>query len=230
MLRNIRTLTFDLDDTLWDNRPVLEAAEQALYDWLDEHYPRITARYTSARLRTLRQDLLQRDPALRHDVTRLRKISLHLAAQSAGYDDSLVDEAFEVFLEARHRVTVYSDVVPALHKLREAGYRLGTLTNGNADVGRVGLGHLFDFALSAGASGRAKPHPRMFEEACRLTGVTPAELAHVGDEPGTDLAGAQAAGVGAVWMNRQGQRADPGVAHHAEIHNMMELLALLRLD
>ena len=31
---NIRALTFDLDDTLWDNRPVLKAAEQSLYDWL----------------------------------------------------------------------------------------------------------------------------------------------------------------------------------------------------
>ena len=37
---NIRALTFDLDDTLWDNRPVLRAAEQSLYDWLAEHYPR----------------------------------------------------------------------------------------------------------------------------------------------------------------------------------------------
>lgn len=230
MLHNIRTLTFDLDDTLWDNGPVLEAAEQSLYDWLGAHYPGITARYTLAGLRTLRQDLLQRAPELRHDVTRLRKISLRVAAQSAGCDDSFVDEAFEVFLEARHRVTVYGDVVPALQRLREAGYRLGTLTNGNADVRRVGLGHLFDFALSAGATGRAKPHPRMFEEACRLTRVAAAELAHVGDEPATDLAGAQAAGVGVVWMNRQGQRADPGVAHHAEIHNMTELLTLLGLD
>jgi FMN phosphatase YigB (HAD superfamily) len=64
MLQNIRTLTFDLDDTLWDNGPVLEAAEQALYRWLDEHYPRITARYTPASLRTLRQDLLQTTPEL----------------------------------------------------------------------------------------------------------------------------------------------------------------------
>jgi 2-haloalkanoic acid dehalogenase type II len=141
-----------------------------------------------------------------------------------------VDEAFDVFLKARHRVTVYSDVVPALQRLRQAGYRLGTLTNGNADVRRVGLGHLFDFTLSAGSTGRAKPHPRMFEEACRLTRVAPAELAHVGDEPGTDLAGAQAAGVAVVWMNRRGQPADPGLAHHAEIRGMTELLALLGLD
>ncbi|MGD8616079.1 MAG: HAD-IA family hydrolase [Gammaproteobacteria bacterium] len=230
MLRNVRTLTFDLDDTLWDNSPVLKAAEQSLYDWLGEHYPRVTARYSLASMRTLRQDLLQTAPELRHDVTRLRKMSLRVVAQSTGYDDSLVEAAFEVFLEARHRVTVYSDVVPALQRLRRAGYRLGTLTNGNADVRRVGLGYLFDFMLLAGSTGRAKPDPHMFDEACRLTRVAPAELAHVGDDPGTDLAGAQTAGVTVVWMNRRSQAAHPGVAHHAEIRDMTELLTLLGLD
>ena len=43
-IKQLRALTFDLDDTLWDNRPVLMAAEQTLYDWLGQHYPRINAR------------------------------------------------------------------------------------------------------------------------------------------------------------------------------------------
>lgn len=54
-MKHIRTLTFDLDDTLWDNRPVLMAAEQALYDWLGRHYPRIKARYTLEGMRNRRQ-------------------------------------------------------------------------------------------------------------------------------------------------------------------------------
>ena len=169
-------------------------------------------------------------PELRHDVTTLRKESLHVMAQTAGYDHSLVEPAFAVFLEARHRVTLYSDVVPALRKLRIAGYCLGTLTNGNADFERLGLGQLFDFSLSAESTGMAKPHPHMFEEACRRAQVGAAELAHIGDEPGTDLAGAQNAGVTVIWMNRGGVPADPGVSHHAEINNMTQLLALLGLN
>jgi 2-haloalkanoic acid dehalogenase type II len=227
---NIRALTFDLDDTLWDNRPVLKAAEQSLYDWLAEHYPRIKRHYSLEDMQQLRRDVLQRDPALRHDVNTLRKTSLRLAAETAGYDHSLVEPAFSVFLEARHRITLYSDVVPALRRLRTAGYCLGTLSNGNADVQRLGLGHLFDFSLSAASTGRAKPHPRMFEEACRRASVAPAQLAHIGDEPDTDLAGAQAAGVTVIWMNRGGQRVEPGVAHHAEVRDMTELLTLLGLD
>jgi 2-haloalkanoic acid dehalogenase type II len=227
---NIRALTFDLDDTLWDNRPVLRGAEQALYDWLAEHYPRITRYCSLGAMQELRRDLLQGSPELRHDVNTLRKRSLRIAAESAGYDHSLVEPAFAVFLEARHRVTLYSDVVPALRSLREAGYCLGTLTNGNADVERLGLGHLFDFSLSAASTGRAKPHPRMFEEACRRARVEPAQLAHVGDEAETDLAGAQAAGVTVIWMNRGGQLPEPGLPHHAQVRDMTELLALLGLD
>jgi putative hydrolase of the HAD superfamily len=107
---------------------------------------------------------------------------------------------------------------------------LGSLTNGNADVHRLGFGELFDFSLSAASTGKAKPHPRMFEEACQRAQVGAAQLAHIGDEAGTDLAGARNAGVMAIWMNRTGLAADPGVAHHAEIRNMAELLALLGLN
>jgi putative hydrolase of the HAD superfamily len=223
----IRAVTFDLDDTLWDNRPVLVAAERALYDWLAQHYPRISASYSQEDLRSLRQSLLERQPELAHDVTRLRKVSLQIAAESAGYDHSLVEAAFAVFMQARHQVVPYNDVTPALRALRNAGYCLGTLSNGNADVQRLPLGKLFDFSLSAACVGRAKPHPRMFEEACRRAGVSATELAHVGDEADTDLAGGHAAGVTVIWMNRRGQPPAAHVSPHAEVRDMAQLLTLL---
>lgn len=229
-MNHLRALTFDLDDTLWDNGPVLKAAEQTLYDWLVRHYPRIKTRYSPEGMYKLRRDLLQGNPELGHDITKLRETSLRIVAESAGYDRSLVEPAIAVFLEARHRVTLYSDVTPVLRILRHAGYCLGTLSNGNADVLRLGLGDLFDFSLTAASTGKAKPHPRMFEEACLRAKVTAAELAHVGDEADTDLVGAQNAGVTAIWMNRQDQAADPHVLHHAEIRNLTELLTLLGLN
>ena len=228
-MQYIRALTFDLDDTLWDNRAVLMAAEQSLHDWLARHYPRIALLYSPKDMWKLRQDLLRLDPELVNDVTTLRKTSLRIAAETAGYDDSLVEPAFAVFLEARHQVTLYDDVMPAMQRLRDAGYCLGSVTNGNADVQRLGLGKLFDFSLTAASVGKAKPHPRMFEEACRRAQVDAAELAHIGDEPGTDLAGAHRAGVTAIWMNRQGLPAAPDIHYHAEISCMPELLTLLGL-
>ena len=228
-MQHVRALTFDLDDTLWDNRPVLMGAERTLYEWLVSHYPAIRLHYGMEDLLMLRRHLLLEDPDLRNDVSQLRKRSLRIAARTAGYDDSLVEPAFAVFLEARHRITPYEDVAPALRKLRSAGYRLGSLTNGNTDVQRLALGCLFDFSLTAAAVGKAKPHPHMFEEACRRAGVEPAQLAHVGDEAETDIAGARNAGVTAIWMNRQGVPPVTTVRHHAEIRDMDELLRLFKV-
>ena len=219
-MKQIRLLTFDLDDTLWDNRPVLLAAEQSLYDWLVQHYPRIGEHFTVESMRELRMTLARRDPRVRYHMTALRKRSLQLAAETAGYDDSLVEPAFDWFLQARHRITPYDDVVPALQKLRKAGYLLGSLTNGNADVNRLGLGDLFNLSVSAESLGSAKPDPGMYEEACRLAGVDATQLAHIGDEPETDIAGALAAGATAIWMNRFGRSADPKLTAHASVCDM----------
>ena len=229
-VETIQALTFDLDDTLRDNRPVLMAAEQVVYDWLVLHYPRIGRRYTLEALREIRLDLLRQHPELAHKMTQLRKLSLRLAADTVGYDHSLVEPAFAVFLEARHRVDLYADVVPGLNVLRRAGYRIGAMTNGNVDVNRLGIGSLFDFSLSAETVGKGKPHPLMFETACRHADVLPEQLAHVGDDPATDLRGGQAAGVRVIWMNRQGQPRVPGVPLDAEVRSMTDLLSLFDLS
>lgn len=229
-MQTIRTLTFDLDDTLWDNRPVMIQAEQALYQWLAEHYPRVAYRYSLADLRQVRMQLAAEQPDLRYRMTALRKQSLRLAADEVGYPEAMVEQAFGYFLEVRHRIPLYQDVVPGLRRLRQAGYLICALTNGNADVSRLGIGELFDLQLDAESVGEAKPHPRMFELACRRTGVNPAQLAHIGDEPEVDLAGANAAGVKAIWMNRLAREVDTRFPYHAEVRNMGELLALFGLD
>lgn len=228
-MKNIQALTFDLDDTLWDNRQVLQAAENTLYEWLVAHYPRIGERYTIASLRTMRMDLVRKHPQLGYQMTELRKTSLRLAADSVGYDHSLVEPAFAVFLEARHQINLFDDVIPVLTAFRQAGYRLGSMTNGNADVHRLGIGKLFDFSLSAETIGIGKPHPLMFEAACRHANVEPGQLAHVGDDPMTDLIGGKLAGVTTIWMNRQNQPRTAGLILDAEVHEMRDLLRLFDL-
>jgi len=59
-VKHLSALTFDLDDTLWDNRPVLMEAEQTVYDWLCLHYPRIKLRYRLKDMWSLRQELRKR--------------------------------------------------------------------------------------------------------------------------------------------------------------------------
>ncbi len=222
----IKAITFDLDDTLWDNRPVLYAAEQTLFNWLVDNYPRIGDIHDVVSFRQMRLNLAREREDLRHHMTRLRLESLRLLAEMAGYDHSLVKPAFEVFIEARHAITLYEDVIPALEKLREDGFLLGALTNGNANVKRLGLDHLFDFSFSAEDAQAAKPDPTMFHMVLEQAGINADQLAHVGDEAETDIYGALNAGAFAVWMNRLGHAWHAENAPHAEIRNMDELLTL----
>jgi len=197
----ICAITFDLDDTLWDIWPTIAIAERRLHDWLISHYPRIAAQYTALELRALAGEVAAADPSLAHDRTAVRKRALAAAAQRCGYPNFLVEPAFEVFFAARNEVIFFEEVIPALERL-QSRYTLGAVTNGNADLGRIGLDHLFDFCLSPVDIGVAKPDTAMFREAIRLVGADPHEILHVGDDPIHDVRGARTAGMRTCWVNR----------------------------
>ena len=81
-------------------------------------------------------------------------------------------------------------------------YRIVAVSNGNAQVQRVGLGEFFAAAISARAHGAAKPAPSIFLAACRAAGAPPHRVLHLGDDPLLDVDGALAAGLQAAWVVR----------------------------
>lgn len=202
----VKLITFDLDDTLWEVAPTIRRAEQLLDDWLGEHaatYGRITVEHRAA----VRGQLLAADASLKHRISELRRQALTQVLQEVGYApefaQTLALQAFEVFLQARHDVTLFEQVPHVLQALGEQ-YDLGVITNGNADVQRLGLAHYFKFALCAEDLGIGKPDPAPFTAALRLGGVSASEAVHVGDHPNDDIAGAQRAGMRAIWFNPKG--------------------------
>lgn len=196
-----RAISFDLDDTLWTCDDVIARAEAAVYAWLETHYPRITAEFDLDAMRRVRLETAQARPALRADLTALRHETLAWHARRAGYDPALANAAVDVFLAERHRVELFDDVRPAIERLR-GRFRLVALTNGNADVGRVGIGEWFDVALSAADVGTPKPDPAMFRQACEALAIRPGELLHVGDDPLRDIHAAHRFGARTFWINR----------------------------
>ena len=222
----IKAITFDLDGTLWAFEPVIAEADRKLHEWFALHYPAISSAFSIYDMRKLRTKLLERDPTLRHDVTELRKSSIRIAAERVDIDPTVAEEAFEVFLVYRNRVELFDDVLPVLKRLRNR-YMLCSLTNGNADIVRVGLGDIFDHALTAADVGSAKPEPAMFMEACRLTGNTPEQMLHVGDEAETDIFGANTAGFRTIWINRKNETWNHQCQPHAQIESLTELETVL---
>ncbi|WP_235263598.1 HAD family hydrolase [Nitrincola sp. A-D6] len=152
----IKAITFDLDDTLWAVGPVIQQANRTLWDWLHAHTPLFTQRYVLDDLNegsALRAELLQRYPDITHSVSQIRLKLLEECLTHCGYSAVEAAElslsAFETFIEARHEVEFFAHARSMLEILHQQGYRLGALSNGNAEVSRTGLADLFDFQFNA---------------------------------------------------------------------------------
>jgi HAD superfamily hydrolase (TIGR01549 family) len=110
---------------------------------------------------------------------------------------------------------------------------MGIVTNGPTEVQRaklelLGIDRLVDFVLVSEEFGVAKPDPQIFREALRLAGVGPEEAVFVGDSAEFDMAGAQAAGIPTVWLNRhQRPWTEPGPPPTRQIRTLAELPQLL---
>lgn len=200
----IRLICFDLDDTLWPCAPVIHAAEQDCYAWLQQHAPRLTQRHSQDALRTHRLDLARRQPHIAHDLTELRRRSLATLLEAEGYVEALANLANDVFRRARNRVCPYDDVVDGLTRLR-AHYTLASVTNGNSQIESTPLHASFDYSLTAAEVGAAKPDPAMFHAVSRRSGIPLQQIVHVGDDPQRDITAARTIGLATVWVNRDGR-------------------------
>jgi putative hydrolase of the HAD superfamily len=107
--------------------------------------------------------------------------------------------------------------------------RLALITNGASDTQRavlraLGIEQRFDAVIVSGETGVAKPDPAIFELALEGLGARAEESWHVGDNLVVDVAGARAAGLTAVWLNRNGQtRADAAAEPDLEVVSLLDL-------
>ncbi len=226
-MNDIRTITIDLDDTLWEIHPVIKRAEERLYGWISEHYPRITEMFSADDIRGVRAEVVAEHQKRAYDLTFLRRAVLARLGETAGYGAGYVDAAFEVFEHARNEVTLFPEAKPALRKLKER-FVLIAVTNGNANLERIGIRDLFDGIVSAAMAGAAKPDRSIFVAAVRAGGAPAEQTLHVGDHPFYDVHGARDAGLRAVWVNRNGDdwpaeyaAPDAEIRHVGELHGIL---------
>lgn len=229
-ISRIKAITLDLDDTLWPILPVIEGAEAELARWLGLHAPATARVFANVpeRLR-LRQHVVSSRPDLGHNMSALRLEVIRQALAQCGDDVMLAEPAFEVFFEARMNVRLFADALPALAFL--AGrYPLVALSNGNADVNRVGIGHFFHASVSAHEFGVGKPDPRIFHAAAHSAHCATHEVLHIGDDAALDVHGALAAGMQTVWVNRSSQPWHHEGTPHLSVQDLAQLVQHLNLE
>lgn len=218
----LRAITLDLDDTLWPIWPAIARAEEALHDWLSRHAPRCASRFPVSAMRALRDRVARENPHLAHDYSEQRRLALAAALRESEEDPVHAEGAFEAFYAGRNQVDLYPDVRDALARIA-AKFPVAALTNGNADLARIGLGEHFVFQIGARDHGAAKPEASIFLAACERLGCAPHEVLHVGDDPLLDVVGARRAGLRSAWINRDNVRWDHPLRPDLAVRHLGEL-------
>ena len=225
-ITKVKAISFDLDDTLWPIWPTIERAEQALLDWLGFHAPMAAALVANPGvLREIRDELGATRPDLRRDLSALRREAIRVSLYRAGENPLLAEQAFEVFYSERQRVTLYDDAIGAL-KFLSARFPLVSVSNGNADLERVGLASYFRAEISAREFGVGKPDTRIFHAAAGALDLRAEDLLHIGDDATLDALGALNAGMQAAWLNRADHLWPHELTPHVTLTSLDELCAL----
>ena len=225
----IQVVAFDLDDTLWAVHPVIMRAEGRLGAWLEIEVPHL--RYNVSSMREFRQEVLDENPNIGYRLTEFRQRVIEKSMLKSDIPRAesavLAEAAMEVFLTARNEVEFFDGALEAI-AIAAKKYQLGALTNGNADIGRLGLADHFSFAFSAEQVGAPKPAPDLFHTALDHTGCDPVEMVYVGDDPQKDIDAANEVGLHTIWL-KNAQRPGPGETSPDKIiENISQLPAALK--
>ena len=219
----VLAITLDLDDTLWPFAPIGARIDQVLHEWMLEHSPRTAAMYPVEAIRALRERSFRENPHLHHDLSALRRLTLREALETSGAPLDLLEPAYEAFYAARNQVEFYPDALDALARIA-ARVPIAALSNGNADLQRIGVMHHFAFQLGAREHGAPKPEAGIFLAACARLEHAPDQVLHVGDHVEMDVAGAARAGLRSCWINREARH-----WQHAEIVPDLQFTTLTAL-
>jgi len=207
-------LSFDLDDTLWDNASVMRRAQTALFEHLDRQVPGHFGA-DAATLQRYWQEYVGAHVEMRHDLPRLRQRFLsEWFARRDTHAGGIVDlawaereaeRAYAVFDRERQRVQPHAGVDTLLQSLG-ARFTLVAISNGTVEVMALAIGRHFRMAVNAHKVGYRKPDPRIFHWTLQQLGfaVGAVPMVHVGDCPNDDVGGALAAGIEAIWFNPVG--------------------------
>ena len=203
MHKRIKAITFDLDDTFWDVKPVLINAEMKTRKFIEDSIgPLEWGSWEDFKL--IRERLIVEDASYEFDVGKLRKKLLLMKIQEQISDpetaNELSEKAFQLFFKERNKVEFFPYVLDEIEKLAQI-YELGCLTNGNADIEMIGIGKFFKFNISSKDVNANKPNKNHFQKAVELLGVSKEEILHIGDHKINDMLGAISYGVKALWFN-----------------------------
>lgn len=205
----IKAISFDLDDTLYSNRPVMVATEKAMPVFFAEQLSSFASvdepiTFDSRYWWPFRTEILSKTKALIHDVTALRLATYQAGIQALGASETqakqLAEQAMAFFLAKRSEFDVPQSSIDLLTRLRKH-VPVVAVSNGNVDTKAIGIHHLFDHIFHAGNGLAKKPDTDMFFAASEALSIPCQHILHVGDCGHADILGAHRAGMQTAWLS-----------------------------
>jgi putative hydrolase of the HAD superfamily len=201
----LRAVVFDVDFTIARPGP----------DLGPEGYARLGERYglalDPARYDDARRDAfatLKRHPELDHDEEIWVLFTQRIIEGMGGAGDTYAAavEMERAWAHAQH-FELYDDALPTLDAVRACGLKVGLLSNSARDLDEFVAHHglSVDAVLTSRAHGKTKPHETIFRRMLELLDVQPPEAVMVGDTIEDDVEGAEAVGMLAILLDREGR-------------------------
>jgi putative hydrolase of the HAD superfamily len=221
----VRTVLFDLDDTLFDHSGALAEGIRALR----AVEPMLRRRSLAALVADYQGLIDAVVPGVRgspptHGEARNERFR-RLRVSLGGSDDlAAAREWSEFYREAYQAARRPVDGALPLLKALHGKATIGVVTNNHTleQVGKLrhlGLERWIDFMVTSEDAGHSKPDARIFELALYRAACQPTEAIMVGDTWPTDIVGAATAGVPAVWLRRRPGRRPRGLRGVPEIRS-----------
>jgi putative hydrolase of the HAD superfamily len=232
-LQPIQAITFDLDDTLYENTSVIIKAEKSLIELMHHHYP-ATKQVNKTFWRTQQKAHVSANPSLKNDMGELRRLSLESGFIALGLSgkelNSATTKCFEHFYFQRSNFTLKRNIHSLLKTLSD-NVPLVAITNGNVNLQQIGLNEYFSACFKANIALPMKPNKAMFDAAQAHLNIPHANILHVGDNLPKDIFGALRAGYQTAWyaqdreMNMRDEKAQ--VLPHVQLSQLTQLLDLI---
>lgn len=204
ILKPFYAITLDLDNTLYNNYPIITQAEKKSVIFLQQYHPALN-KLQIKDYNLSRFSLLSEDPKIYHNVNYWRWKALYKTLLKSGltkYEAQLgSDQAMDTIIYWRNKINITINTHNILSAL-SSKWPLIAVTNGNANISHCGLHKYFYDVLIAGKNGRAKPHTDMFHLAAKRFGIACKYILHVGDNLITDIQGATHANMQTCWINQ----------------------------
>ncbi|MEM8585556.1 MAG: YjjG family noncanonical pyrimidine nucleotidase [Bacteroidota bacterium] len=200
-------LLFDADNTVWDFSAAEAASLRSCLESLDVQWSKdILTTYRQinhAAWRDYENGLI--------DSISLRTIRFQRLIETLNLDTN----ATYLSTLYRHGLARSDHFMPTAKETLQVlrpHYKMGLITNGLSEVQRprlknTGLNDFFDFVIISDEVGVAKPHAAFFDLAfAEMNGARPEEALVIGDNPVSDMLGAQLYGCATCWMDLGGEK------------------------